>query len=730
MSLLKRIVSKADAMGAGGPMPVQFDLPGAEAQANPNRDPFSPGAPLAPWTPLGSPPIGWAPPVSWNKVYDPSKKLGVRYEILRNFADSVTILNVVRDAAKRQIRALKWDIVIKDPKQTEHPRLQELKDYFVKPDRETLFSDWLSALLEDLFVIGAPSLGKLYDGNGKPAGLRVMDAATIVPVISELGTLQGDPSFAYYGVHYGIPYRGYRRNEIIYRPFNRRSFTPFGFSPVEQLLGWMLVALNRQTYYANWYAETSTPPTWLMAPSGWPDEKIVFWQGYLDTIMSGNTAQKHKARIIPGPLDPKPGRVEEKFDYQFDEALIRLTCESFGVSPSFIAKTSSLGKGTQGVDEAAEDMGLQCYITFVEETIQDYIDNDLRCPELEFRFLEQESNAKGKSESEANDLKVGLRTLNEVRTLRGDDPYDSDEFPEADQPMVLTPTGFVPFGQPPAKPEPVVAPGSAQAEPGGAAGGVTPPKAGTTALDAGGTVAGGAGAAGKPEPPAEKAMQPRPTAEENAGPQPWKLGVIPSPDPDFTVYLVDGDYVEATFDPDFTQGSNGYAHPEFVPADEVWIDDRQPDYDRQVVLEHHELPEVYRMRDFGDDYDAAHAYANGNEQAFRRATIEQRADAKADVARWRRVVKNAAKADRAPRRFESDAIPAGTRHWIEARLARGDSVKAFAKPGRARAKRWSTSTRAAKHVAAGEELWKKLLDRAAAEFTAQAEERLKKERGE
>jgi hypothetical protein len=225
---------------------------------------------------------------------------------------------------------------------------------------------------------------------------------------------------------------------------------------------------------------------------------------------------------------------------------------------------------------------------------------------------------------------------------------------------------------------------------------------------------------------AAKAMQSLSPAADNAGPQPWKLGVLESPDPAFIVYLVDGDYVEAMLDPDFTQGSNGYAHPEFVPQDEVWIDDRQPEYDRQVVLEHHELPEVYRMRDFGDDYDTAHSYANGNEQAFRRKRFES---AKADLARWRRVVKNAAKADRAPRRFESEAIPPGTRHWVESRLAAGDSVKAFTRPSRSSVKRWSTSERASGHVVAGELLWKKILDKAASEYIKQAVERLKKETG-
>ena len=431
---------------AGGPMPVQFDQAGAEAQANPNKDPFSPGAPLAPWTSFGSPPIGWAPPVSYNKVYSPDKRLGVRHEILRQFADSVTILNIVRDAAKRQIRALKWDIVVKDPKKNTHPRLEELKEYFRRPDRETLFSDWLSAMLEDLFVIGAPCLGKLRDGNGKPAGLRVMDAATIVPVLTALGTLQDDPSFAYYGVHYGIPYRGYRRDEIIYRPFNRRSHTPYGYGPVEQLLAWMLISLHRQTYYANWYAETSVPPAWVCAPNDWPDEKIVYWQKFLDNVMSGNGAEKHKARVIPAALEPKPGRAELAWNYEFDESITRMACEAFGVSPSFIAKTSSLGKGTEGVDQAAQDAGLQCYVSFVEETLQWHIDNDLGVPELEFRFMEQESNAKGKSGVDLENLKAGRKTMNQVRTEAGDEPYDPKLFPWADKPMVLTPTGYVLIG--------------------------------------------------------------------------------------------------------------------------------------------------------------------------------------------------------------------------------------------------------------------------------------------
>jgi hypothetical protein len=71
-----------------------------------------------------------------------------------------------------------------------------------------------------------------------------------------------------------------------------------------------------------------------------------------------------------------------------------------------------------------------------------------------------------------------------------------------------------------------------------------------------------------------------------------------------TVWIVNGRLVRSTFDIDFTAGGHDYVY-EFVPENEVWIDDAIVEQERPYVLLH-ELHERNRMS-AGWSYNKAHA---------------------------------------------------------------------------------------------------------------------------
>jgi hypothetical protein len=71
-----------------------------------------------------------------------------------------------------------------------------------------------------------------------------------------------------------------------------------------------------------------------------------------------------------------------------------------------------------------------------------------------------------------------------------------------------------------------------------------------------------------------------------------------------TVWMVNGRLVRSTFDIDFTEGGHDKVY-EFVPANEVWIDDAIVEQERGYVLLH-ELHERNRMSK-GMPYSQAHA---------------------------------------------------------------------------------------------------------------------------
>jgi len=86
-----------------------------------------------------------------------------------------------------------------------------------------------------------------------------------------------------------------------------------------------------------------------------------------------------------------------------------------------------------------------------------------------------------------------------------------------------------------------------------------------------------------------------------------------------SVWMVDGRMVRSVFDLDFTMGGHDHVY-EFVPPDEVWIDNDVSDAERPYVLIH-ELYERNRMKD-GWDYTKAHTAASKIEKHYRKQPDE------------------------------------------------------------------------------------------------------------
>ena len=82
------------------------------------------------------------------------------------------------------------------------------------------------------------------------------------------------------------------------------------------------------------------------------------------------------------------------------------------------------------------------------------------------------------------------------------------------------------------------------------------------------------------------------------------------------IVLVDGFHVRNMFDSDFCQGGNGYAYPDFVPKNEIWIDHCIPEEEWPLIA-FHECKEAEYMKG-GMSYDKAHNKVKAEEDSFRR----------------------------------------------------------------------------------------------------------------
>jgi hypothetical protein len=88
----------------------------------------------------------------------------------------------------------------------------------------------------------------------------------------------------------------------------------------------------------------------------------------------------------------------------------------------------------------AEDEGLAPTKEWIKDLVDEIIAEEFASPDLEFAWLDEDTDAKDAEAHLENRLKLGALTLNEMRDALGLDPYAN---PAADRPMVLTPTGYV-----------------------------------------------------------------------------------------------------------------------------------------------------------------------------------------------------------------------------------------------------------------------------------------------
>ena len=82
------------------------------------------------------------------------------------------------------------------------------------------------------------------------------------------------------------------------------------------------------------------------------------------------------------------------------------------------------------------------------------------------------------------------------------------------------------------------------------------------------------------------------------------------------IFNVDDNYVKTHIYADFTEGGNGYAYPNFVPMDEIWVAKDKDKQNKEAIILH-ELAEVKKMK-IGMSYDNAHEIANKVEMKLRK----------------------------------------------------------------------------------------------------------------
>lgn len=476
--------------GAALPRPVVDFLQGM----------FGPMEPISP-QPIDAPrddsgraePRRWQYPVAWNLPIGLPGTEGLKvgsFATCRNYAEHYSIARACIRVRRDEMLGLDWDIMptkaaekaMRGDKAAHKDFLEraaEAKRFFSNPDPYQYdgFEGWFSALLEDVLVcdnatvhLQPPRLrGRGLFGT-EVAALEYINGDTIRPLLDVRGGRPRPPSVAYQQYIWGVPradlmqvflpedaeemaseVHSYRADQLHYLRIEPRSWTPYGFSMVEQALVPEAIGFKRQVYLLDYYTEGSLPAAYVVPG---PDVASPTQRRQLqDTLnaIAGDVGYKFKIIVLP-PHSEIHDTKEVKLADGSDQVIAEQVMMVFGVEATEIAmipggRTSGLGGAghAEGAQETRKKVRSGPLAKKLKSGLLDFMLQQVGGQQdMEFRFLglEDEEDEQQKAAVRKVYVDIGVMSRDEVR---GDLSLPPWNLPLTSSPTATTQTGPVPL---------------------------------------------------------------------------------------------------------------------------------------------------------------------------------------------------------------------------------------------------------------------------------------------
>ena len=479
--------------GSGGQGLIQ--TPGRQANPLPrmSSDFGSQLGPSAPFLPAPLDPVFddsgralpriWEYPVAWNLDLN---QRSTPWTVLRSMADQIDIIHRCIEIRVAELTKLTWTFTIEDSTVTaimaeencSHAKaariardkydedIARLRDFWENPYPALgrSFSEWLTEFLWQHFVFDGTPVYPRYNLGKQVIGFEIVDAPTIKVLLDNRGAIPSPPSPAFQQVLWGFP-RGeyqatpdsdgeffnapgknneYLRDQLAYFVRNRRTWSPYGFSAVEESIPAATLYLERQRWMKSEYQDGATPMAFFETDSDEMDHlRLASFERVFNDKMVGSTQERHRMKVLPRGFKPVfAPTIDERFKTDYDNFLILRIATVFGVAPSTLGIIPRSGLGGAGEREGEATQALTVsqkpLEAFIIETINTLSRRFLGTDKnITFAFDEGDDNPKAlEAKYKAYDiaLKGGQMTQNDVRGELGMPLFD---MPEADEPFIV-----------------------------------------------------------------------------------------------------------------------------------------------------------------------------------------------------------------------------------------------------------------------------------------------------
>lgn len=430
----RRRAAKNARAAAGGGVAVSIQQTGTmDGAMGPNGEWFGPGRPLPGMGPRQALGRRYDYNFGQNVLQGPRTGLSTSFAALRALADGHDLTRLAIETRKDQMSRLEFTFGVIDSDEDLTPeqiaRAAMYRKLLRRPDGKQFWKDWLRSLLEDLLVIDAPSIfvRRTLDET-EVVGLYQVDGATIKPVIDEGGREPEPPDCAYQQFIKGVPAFNYTSRMMVYRPRNVRVHTVYGFSPVEQILATINIALRRQLWQHAYFTNGNIPDSLIGVPGTWTPDQIAAFQDWFDGLLSGNNERRRGALFVPGEVAKSyvPTKDAEMFGAA-EEWFARVVCFCFGISHQALVKEVNRATAGTAQEDALSD-GLAPIMGWVKSVMDGILIDHFQEDELEFRWVDdKELDPKVQDEIWMARVDRGMATKNEWRGAVGEDPRPEPE---------------------------------------------------------------------------------------------------------------------------------------------------------------------------------------------------------------------------------------------------------------------------------------------------------------
>jgi hypothetical protein len=380
----------------------------------------------------------WDYPVGYNTRVIPRDGT-ISFDTLKNLAVGYDVLAIIIQRLKDKIVSEEWTIGPKNEKGARDAQMDEIHAFLEMPDKNHTWDEWLKMLIDQVVIYDAPAIWLQPTRGGDLYALEILDGSKFTPKIGPDGripsafmgpgyqqVLKGLPAVDYVkplpkGVKAPLDPDGNPMPELLYKPKNPRVDSVYGYSPVEQIITTVNIALRRETFLLTYYTDGSTPDLIFGVPDTWNPTQITQFKMNWDSMLAGNLQNRRGTMFVPSGVKPFDVR-EKALTDGTDEWLIKICCFALGQNPMPFIKQMNKGQEKTHHEEAGSE-GLAPWMEWIKNLMDYIIALKFGRPDVVFRWKEAESTDE-LTRAQIDQIMIANKIYHpdEVRQARGDNP--------------------------------------------------------------------------------------------------------------------------------------------------------------------------------------------------------------------------------------------------------------------------------------------------------------------